>query len=636
MASDTQGAWLDEALARAARARVAVLGDFAIDAYWLIDPDQTERSVETGLAVRKVRRQRYSLGGAGNVAANLAALGVRSVSAVGLIGDDLFGGLMRKMLEDLGVSTAGLLCWGGDWQTPVFSKPCVGDEELNRIDFGAFNSSVPRAQEAIIAQLERAAKAADAVILNQQITSGLSTPEMIERINQVVAAHPRCRFIVDSRGRAELYRGAILKLNAHEAARLAGQPRGLEERVPCDQARRFATTLAARTGQAVFVTRGENGLIVADSDGVEEIPGIQVLERTDPVGAGDTAVSVIAAVLGGGGNPRDAARLANIAASVTVRKLLTTGEASPQEIRAVGPNPDYVYLPELADDPRRARYAGDSEIEVVREAAAARNIRHAIFDHDGTISTLRQGWEGVMEPVMVHAILGPRYQDADEALYHKVLGHVRRFIDKTTGVQTLVQMAGLVELVRQFGCVPEGEILDMHGYKELYNRQLLAMVRARMDKLRSGELDAGDFQIKGAREMLEELRRRGVKLYLASGTDQADVAAEAEALGYAHLFEGRIFGAVGDVKVEAKRVVLEGILRVHGLGGAELATFGDGPVEIRLTRQCGGLAVGIASDEVRRFGPNPVKRARLIRAGADLIAPDFSQRGQILSAMGMK
>jgi len=636
MASDTQGAWLDEALARAARARVAVLGDFAIDAYWLIDPDQTERSVETGLAVRKVRRQRYSLGGAGNVAANLAALGVRSVSAVGLIGDDLFGGLMRKMLEDLGVSTAGLLCWGGDWQTPVFSKPCVGDEELNRIDFGAFNSSVPRAQEAIIAQLERAAKAADAVILNQQITSGLSTPEMIERINQVVAAHPRCRFIVDSRGRAELYRGAILKLNAHEAARLAGQPRGLEERVPCDQARRFATTLAARTGQAVFVTRGENGLIVADSDGVEEIPGIQVLERTDPVGAGDTAVAVIAAVLGGGGNPRDAARLANIAASVTVRKLLTTGEASPQEIRAVGPNPDYVYLPELADDPRRARYAGDSEIEVVREAAAARNIRHAIFDHDGTISTLRQGWEGVMEPVMVHAILGPRYQDADEALYHKVLDHVRRFIDKTTGVQTLVQMAGLVELVRQFGCVPEGEILDMHGYKELYNRQLLAMVRARMDKLRRGELDAGDFQIKGAREMLEELRRRGVKLYLASGTDQADVSAEAEALGYAHLFEGRIFGAVGDVKVEAKRVVLEGILRVHGLGGAELATFGDGPVEIRLTRQCGGLAVGIASDEVRRFGPNPVKRARLIRAGADLIAPDFGQRGQILSAMGMK
>ena len=636
MASDTQGAWLDEALARAARARVVVLGDFAIDAYWLIDPDQTECSVETHLSVRKVRRQRYSLGGAGNVVANLAALGVRSVSAVGLIGDDLFGGLMRKMLEDLGVSTAGLLCWGDDWQTPVFSKPCLGDEELNRIDFGAFNWPESRAQEAVIAQLEQAARSADAVILNQQIPSGLSTPEMVERINQIVAAHPRCRFIVDSRDRAELYRGAILKLNAHEAARLAGQPRALDERVPCEAVRRFATTLAERTGQAVFVTRGENGLLVADADEVEEIPGIQVIERTDPVGAGDTAVSAVAAVLGGGGNPRDAARLANIAASVTVRKLLTTGTAGPQEIRDIGPNPDYVYLPELADDPRRASYAGDSEIEIVREPASPRNIRHAIFDHDGTISTLRQGWEGVMEPVMVHAILGPRYQDADEALYHKVLDQVRRFIDKTTGVQTLVQMAALVELVRQFGCVPAGDILDMHGYKELYNRRLMEMVGSRLDKLRRGELDAGDFQIKGALGMLEELRRRGVKLYLASGTDQVDLATEASALGYANLFEGRIFGAVGDIKVEAKRVVLEGILRTHGLGGAELATFGDGPVEIRLTRKCGGLAVGIASDEVRRFGPNPVKRARLIRAGADLIAPDFSQAGQILSTMGMK
>jgi len=628
--------WLEDALAAAGRARVAVLGDFAIDAYWLIDPDQSEPSVETHLPVRKVRQQRYSLGGAGNVVANLAALGVRSVAAIGLIGEDLFGGLMHKMLEDLGVSTAGLLCRSGDWQTPVFSKPHLGDAELNRLDFGAFNSLSPQAMEAVIEQLRRAASDCDVVILNQQIPAGLSTPEMIGRINGVIADSPRCCFVVDARHRAELYRGAILKLNAHEAARLVGQPRPLDERVGFEQARRFATVLAERSGRCVFVTRGENGLVVADAGGAEEIPGIQVMERTDTVGAGDTAVAAIAAVLGGGGDPRIAARVANIAASVTVRKLQTTGTAGPDEIRAIGPNPDYVYLPELADDPRRARYADDSEIELVRDLPGGLRIRHAIFDHDGTISTLRQGWEGVMEPVMVRAILGPRYDDADEALYHKVVDHVRRFIDKTTGVQTLVQMAGLVEMVRQFGCVAPGDILDMHGYKALYNKELLAMVRGRMDKLRRGELEAEDFQIKGAGAILEGLFRRGVKLYLASGTDQADVSAEAEALGYAHLFEGRIFGAVGDIKIEAKRLVLEGIIRRHGLGGGELATFGDGPVEIRLTRQCGGLAVGMATDEVRRFGPNPVKRARLIRAGADVIAPDFSQAGKLLSILGME
>ena len=134
---------------------------------------------------------------------------------------------------------------------------------------------------------------------------------------------------------------------------------------------------------------------------------------------------------------------------------------------------------------------------------------------------------------------------------------------------------------------------------------------------------------------LEALAGRGVKLYLASGTDQADVVAEAEAMGYAHLFEGRIFGALGDVNVEAKRVVLERIFLEGGLSGRHLATFGDGPVEIRETHKRGGLTVGIAADEVRRFGLAPAKRSRLIRAGADVVAPDFSQADRLLSVLGL-
>ncbi len=200
-------------------------------------------------------------------------------------------------------------------------------------------------------------------------------------------------------------------------------------------------------------------------------------------------------------------------------------------------------------------------------------------------------------------------------------------------MQTLVQMLGLVEMVRHFGCVSAETILDMHGYKALYNEELLAKVGRRAARLAAGELDAEDFQIKGARKMLEALRAGGVKLYLASGTDEADVIAEAEALGYAHCFEGRIFGAVGDIKVEAKRLVLERIFAEHGLSGPELVTFGDGPVEIRETRKRGGVAVGVATDESRRFGLNPAKRARLIRAGADLVVADFSQMDRLLGLL---
>lgn len=126
-------------------------------------------------------------------------------------------------------------------------------------------------------------------------------------------------------------------------------------------------------------------------------------------------------------------------------------------------------------------------------------------------------------------------------------------------------------------------------------------------------------------------------MHLASGTDQEDVAAEAEALGFAHLFEGRIHGAIGDVKVEAKRVVLERILQEIGRdGGVSLVTFGDGPVEIRETHRRGGYTVGVASDEVRRFGLNTRKRTRLIRAGADLVVSDFTQRAALLGLFGVR
>jgi len=625
--------WLGACLDGFGKVKVAVFGDFCLDAYWQMDSDESELSVETGLPVRRVRQQRYSLGGAANVVANLAGLGAGEIHAAGLIGDDLYGGLMQKMLQELGADTTGLLSCQEDWQTFVFGKPCDEDVEQSRIDFGGFNAIAETSIEALAKELDRLADVVDIVILNQQIPAGVSTPEMIDAINGVISRHPKCKFIVDSRCRCELYKGAMLKINAHEAGRVVGQPREFDERITADQARQYATELYKKTFNPVFVTRGENGIVIVDEAGLQEIPGVQIIERSDPVGAGDTAVSALAAVLGSGGDVLSAAKLANIAASVTVRKIQTTGTATPEEIRHIGPDPDYIYFPELGDDIRKASYLDGSEIEIIRELPGELNIQHAIFDHDGTISTLRQGWEQVMEPMMVRAILGPHYEDADEVLYHKVVDTSRRFIDKTTGIQTLVQMQGLIELVQQFGCVPKDKILDMYGYKAIYNDALLEMVDKRVEKLNRGELDSRDFQIKNALPLLEKLHSRGVKLYLASGTDEVDVIAEAKALGYANLFEGGIFGATGDIKVEAKRVVLERIIRENNLSGSEFVTFGDGPVEMRECHKRSGISVGIASDEVQRFGLNLAKRTRLVRAGADMIIPDFSQLDKLLETL---
>jgi hypothetical protein len=124
-----------------------------------------------------------------------------------------------------------------------------------------------------------------------------------------------------------------------------------------------------------------------------------------------------------------------------------------------------------------------------------------------------------------------------------------------------------------------------------------------------------------------------VTLYLASGTDAEDVRAEAAVLGYADLFNGGIFGAVADRRDCSKQAVIEDILRRHRLRGAQLAAFGDGPVEIRECVKRGGFGVGIASDEVRRHGLNLEKRARLIRAGAHVVVPDFSQGDRLVALL---
>jgi len=146
-----------------------------------------------------------------------------------------------------------------------------------------------------------------------------------------------------------------------------------------------------------------------------------------------------------------------------------------------------------------------------------------------------------------------------------------------------------------------------------------------------------DLTLKGAVSFARGLQRAGVQLVLASGTDQEDVVAEARALGYADLFTGGIYGSVGDVERDAKRVVLDRIMADIGSGAVNgLVTFGDGPVEMRETHRRGGWAVGVASDEIRRFGLNPAKRARLIRAGADMVIPDFSQYDRLLKLMGVE
>lgn len=617
--------------------KIAVVGDFCLDAYWFVDESKSEISVETGQRTRPVRQQKYSPGGAGNVTNNLAAMGVGDIRAYGVIGSDPFGSEMVGLMQSAGIKTNNLLTQYENWSTHVYIKPYIADVEQNRIDFGNYNQLSEKVADQLIENLKNDVPEVDVVIINQQVLSGIHTKYFKKKLVEVIGLFPEKIFVVDSRNYNDYYEGSYRKMNDTEAALLCGLKKEPDDIVLFSEVKSVAKLLFKRYKKPLFITRGEHGSIIVDENGATVISGLLIMSRIDAVGAGDSYLAGAASTLAAGYNMETAARIGTFVAGVTVQKLFQCGTATPEEILEIGMDPDFIYQPELAEDIRHAKYLKSSEIELTGKIEKDLNIRYAIFDHDGTISTLREGWEEIMAPMMMKAVLGDLYIDADEALYHKVQVRISEFIDKTTGIQTLVQMKGLVDIVREFGCVPDEQILDEFGYKQIYNDELLKMVKVREGKILRGELSLEDFTLKNAVLLLEKLHEAGIKLYLASGTDEEDVKNEARILGYDHLFEGGIYGAVGDVNKEAKKIVLDRILNNIGDSGSEhIVTFGDGPVEIRETRKRGGVTVGIASNELKRHSLNESKRTRLIKAGANIVVPDFSQLSTLLDLLNIK
>lgn len=623
---------IEQTLDKIRNANIILYGDFCLDAYWVLDPRGSEVSVETGLKALAAGSQKYSLGGASNVAANIAALKPRQIKIFGVAGGDIFGQEMIRQLKSIGIDTSGMVIQKENFETYTFSKLILEGNEQPRIDFGTYNKRSRATDEAILNNIQYNINEADIIVINQQVPGSITNKEFINGLNKIIKEHPEKIFIVDSRHFASEFEGVSLKTNELEAAHLNGIETKLDDVFNIKDVKKFALALFEKHNRPSFISRGKYGLVACDTDGIHEVPGLQFLKKLDTVGAGDTALSAIACALAAKINTQGAIEFANFAAGVTIQKLFQTGTASREEILEVCADPNYIYQPELASDIRSAKYWDNTEIELCYENIKfvdKGKIKHAVFDHDGTISVLREGWELVMEPMMIKAILGDQYKHADEYLYNRVVNRVKDYIDKSTGIQTVQQMEGLIELVEEFNIVPKEKILDKFGYKEIYNDALMEMVKKRVDKLSKKELDVVDFAVKGSIEFLNYLSEKGVTLYLASGTDNEDVISEAKAMGYAHLFNGGIYGAIGDISKYSKKMVIEKIIKDNNLSGTELVTFGDGPVEMRECRKVGGIAIGVASDEIRKHGLNVEKRTRLIRAGAQLLIPDFSQRNHL-------
>jgi len=617
---------VEDILRKISQVKIAVYGDFCLDSYWIMDKSGSEYSIETGLKAEAVSRHYYSPGGAGNVVANLAALKPAGIRVIGVIGDDIHGRELTLQIKDLGADTSSLFIQNKDFDTYSYLKRHIDGMEQPRIDFGLSNKRSPDTDLKILKSIEDALKECDALIFNQQVLGSINNESFVADANLLFEKYSDSIIMLDSRHYNNRFKNTYLKANDREIASLVGVSVLAGVPIPITDIKIYGAEVLKETQKPVFVTCGPRGIIAFDAAGSFDIPGLELKGKLDTVGAGDTTISALTLCLAAGVSAGDAAIFANFAAAVTVQKRYTTGTATGEEIIKISLDPDYAYNADLADNELRAVIVPGTEFEICAPEIFDHlgHIRYAVFDHDGTISSLRQGWEEIMEPVMIKAILG-NHNTVDPESFRMVQERVKTFINKTTGMQTIYQMEGLADLVREFGFVPESEIADKFQYKKLYNDSLVEMVSKRVEKFLAGELGQEDFTIKGAVAFLYELNKRGIKLYLASGTDEADVIREAEMLGYAHLFEGRIFGALKDYTRFSKKMIIENIIKEHGLNGKELAIFGDGPDEMREGRRAGGISVGITSNEVQRFGHNPAKRSRLVRAGAQLLIPDFSQ-----------
>jgi phosphoglycolate phosphatase len=263
-----------------------------------------------------------------------------------------------------------------------------------------------------------------------------------------------------------------------------------------------------------------------------------------------------------------------------------------------------------------------THIEIIRPVAARGRVRSVLLDFDGTLSLIREGWQQVMVPMMVEVLREtPRCEDEET-----VAGVAAAFVEELTGKQTIYQMIRLGEEVEKRG----GAACDPLDYKREYLRRLSERIKDRLADLESGRAQPDDFLVPGARPFLEGLVARGASLYLASGTDHADVLREATLLDLPRYFGDRIFGARDRYWEFSKAKLIEEMLRTHDLRGPELLGVGDGFVEIENTRAAGGTAIGVASDEARREGVDEWKRRRLTAAGADIIIPDFREHEALL------
>ena len=260
-------------------------------------------------------------------------------------------------------------------------------------------------------------------------------------------------------------------------------------------------------------------------------------------------------------------------------------------------------------------------MEIIRLPQKNRVFKSALFDFDGTLSLIREGWQQIMIPYFCE-LLEACPDDGGDIEFQ-----VTEFVDRLTGKQTIFQCMQVAEEVKKRGGRPEEPMV----YKTEYLRRLHEKIKDRKAGLKDGTIAPVDMLVPGSIGLLEKLKEAGLSLYCASGTDNDAVWEEARLLGLELYFGKNIYGALDEHATDCtKELVIRRILEENKITGEELVSFGDGYVEIELIANIGGYSIAVATDEKWKKGINEWKRCRLTQAGASAVIPDFAEPGKIM------
>jgi len=347
---------LKRILARFKSRRVLVVGDIYLDRYVHLDKRLSEVSLETGLEAHQVVRIENAPGHGGTVINNLRALGVPTW-ALCVIGADGHGQDLTQALKDRGVRIEAVLQSAARF-TPAYIKLILHANgkarEITRLDVKNRKPMGPAWEARVIQTLRKLVPRMDAVIVADQTEErncGVITTRVRMELQRLSRAHPKKFFLVDSRMRIGEYRDVLVKPNEKEARRAAGATEKMGAKAgqgtSLDSARhQIARKMAARVGRPVFMTLGEDGMLLAEpkasrngrdlevglQNGVRHMPAIKVKGPLDICGAGDSTTAGIVAALASGASLPEAAAVGQLVASITIQQLGTTGTATATQV----------------------------------------------------------------------------------------------------------------------------------------------------------------------------------------------------------------------------------------------------------------------------------------------------------------